>query len=206
MLKTIFIELLSKYSSNTNLHRTLWNEIEKQYSSTKRHYHSLSHLENLLIELNEIKSNIKDWDTTLFSLYYHDIIYDAKSSKNEEKSAELAIKRLKDIGYPPLKIEHCFNQIIATKSHEVNEDSDTNLFTDADLSILGSCWETYTTYISQIRKEYSIYPDFIYKPGRQKVLHHFLDMQRIFKTDYFYFKFEQQARQNIRKELKLLSS
>jgi predicted metal-dependent HD superfamily phosphohydrolase len=52
-----------------------------------------------------------------------------------------------------------------------------------------------------VRKEYLIYPDLIYNPGRKKVLHHFLAMDRIFKTDFFYNKFEQQARQNLRKEI-----
>jgi predicted metal-dependent HD superfamily phosphohydrolase len=39
---------------------------------------------------------------------------------------------------------------------------------DADLSILGKDLDTYLAYTKMIRKEYSIYPDFLYKPGRKK--------------------------------------
>ena len=205
MLKSTFFELIFKHNSNLELAEKLWVELVKEYSSKKRYYHSLTHLDNLLIQLTKIKSDINDWDTVLFSLFYHDIIYNAKSQKNEENSAELAKRRLLEIGYAQLKTEHCFKQIIATKSHEVSSNNDTNLFTDADLSILGADWPIYNKYTKQVRKEYSIYPDFMYKPGRKKVLKHFLEMERIFKTDYFYKKFEIQARKNIEQELKVYS-
>jgi predicted metal-dependent HD superfamily phosphohydrolase len=42
-----------------------------------------------------------------------------------------------------------------------------------------------------------MYPDFLYKPGRRKVLTHFLEMERIFKSDHFYQKYEEQARKNL---------
>ena len=63
----------------------------------------------------------------------------------------------------------------------------------------------YDTYCQQVRKEYSIYPDFLYKPGRKKVLEHFLNMERIFKTTYFFDLYEAQARENLRRELSSLS-
>ena len=49
-----------------------------------------------------------------------------------------------------------------------------------------------------------MYPEVVYKPGRQKVLHHFLQMPAIYKTDYFIEKYEQQARNNMLYELKEL--
>jgi predicted metal-dependent HD superfamily phosphohydrolase len=47
-----------------------------------------------------------------------------------------------------------------------------------------------------------MYPDFLYRPGRRKVLQHFLDMERIFKTEEFASKFEKQARVNLGWELR----
>jgi len=44
-----------------------------------------------------------------------------------------------------------------------------------------------------------VYPDLVYNPGRKKVLNHFLAMDSIFKTDYFYNKFDRQAKENLRK-------
>lgn len=203
MLKETFSNLLNGYTENKELIAELWVEIEKNYSGAKRHYHTLTHLEKLLLQLNEVKLNILNWDTVLFSLYYHDIVYNALKSNNEEKSAELAVKILKRLAVAPDKIDKCKAQIIATKSHKFNDDSDTNHFLDADLSILGQPWESYEEYCKNVRKEYSMYPDMIYNAGRKKVLQHFLDMQRIFKTDYFYHKLELTAKENLAKELAL---
>ncbi|WP_291963793.1 hypothetical protein [Maribacter sp.] len=204
MLQEKFNELLTKYTDDKSLINTLWSEIEKNYSGNRRHYHTLQHLDNLLAQLTDVKEEIQNWDTILFTLYYHDIIYNATKSDNEEKSANLAVKRLKEVAVSSAIIEKCKKQILATKSHLSSNDSDTNYFTDADLSVLGQSWETYTLYYKNVRKEYAIYPSFIYKPGRKKVLHHFLSMDRIFKTDIFYNKYEANAKSNLQRELKTL--
>ena len=204
MLKETFIELLTNYTDNESLKNELWTEIDKNYSSKKRHYHTLEHLNNLLYQLTAVKSEIKNWETILFTLFYHDIIYNSLKSNNEEKSAELAEKRMKQIPVSKDKIELCKKQILATKSHIKSTDSDTNYFTDADLSVLGQNWETYLLYCKNVRKEYSIYPTLVYNPGRKKVLNHFLSMDRIFKTDFFYNKFELQAKQNLQQEIESL--
>lgn len=183
----------------------LWNEIEAYYSGEKRHYHTLDHLDNLLDQLSAVKSEIQNFETILFTLFYHDIIYDSLKSDNEEKSAELAETRMTQLAVPDQMIALCKEQILATKSHVQSADSDTNYFTDADLSILGQDWKDYSRYSQNVRKEYSIYPDLVYNAGRKKVLEHFLSMDPIFKTEYFYHKFENQAKENIQKEIELLN-
>ncbi|CAN5562155.1 hypothetical protein BH11BAC5_BH11BAC5_44510 [soil metagenome] len=204
MLKKTFLRLLSNYSVSGKLAMELWNEVEIKHTGKKRHYHTLSHLENLLVQLLEVKTTIHHWDTILFTLYYHDSVYNVLQSDNEERSAALAGQRMTQMAIPAAMIANCKAQILATKQHLDNTHTDTNYFTDADLSILGSDWDTYSTYFKNVRKEYAIYPDVIYLPGRRKVLTHFLGMQRIFKTGYFYLQFEQQAKKNLQKELALL--
>ncbi|SFO24362.1 Predicted metal-dependent phosphohydrolase, HD superfamily [Paenimyroides ummariense] len=204
MLKKTFIKLLENYTYDQNLINELWFEIKQNYSDTNRHYHTLQHLENLLQQLTTIQNHIQNWNTVLFTLYYHDLVYHSTQADNEEKSAELAEKRMKQALVPKELIEHCKNQILATKSHNKSTDNDTNYFTDADLSILGQPWEAYSQYYKNVRKEYSVYTDVVYNAGRKKVLQHFLLMDRIFKTDYFYDRFENNARQNIQNEIDLL--
>ena len=203
-LKEIFSNLLINYTTNSSLINELWDEVEKNYSEKKRHYHTLQHLENLLITLTEVKSEIQHWESILFTLFYHDIIYTALKSDNEENSALLAEKRMQQLSVSNDIIERCKNQILATKSHSKSTDSDTNYFTDADLSVLGQPWEIYSLYYKNVRKEYAIYPDFIYNPGRKKVIQHFLSMNSIYKTDYFYNQFEKVAKENLMKELSSL--
>ena len=204
MLKDTFIQLVSKYTTNNIVANELWTEIEQNYSNKKRHYHTLQHLNSLLEQLTEAKKEIQNWDAILFTLYYHDIVYNTLKSDNEEKSAALAKTRMTQIAVSTQTIELCYNQILATKSHQTSSNSDTNYFTDADLAVLGKSWETYATYYKNVRKEYAIYPDFLYNRGRKKVIKHFLAMDRIFKTDFFYYKFETQAKQNLNQELNLL--
>lgn len=203
-LKSNFSDLISKYSDNEILKIDYWKEIESNYSQKSRKYHNLTHLENMILELEEVKDKISDYDVLLFSVFYHDIIYKSTSKDNEEKSAELAKKRLEKLDISTDRISKIYNQILSTKSHSKSEDSDTNFLSDSDLAILGKDWETYENYTKQIRKEYSIYPDFLYNPGRKKVLIHFLDFEQIFKTDYFKVKYEKMARENIQKEISLL--
>ena len=200
-LRRQFEELVLRYTNDVPLVYGFWTEIETKYSRKLRHYHNLHHLENLLELLIEVKPLIKDWDVTLFALFYHDLVYNPVRRDNEEKSAQCAEKRLESINFPKSGIDKCVKMILATAGHADAGDDDINLFTDADLAILGCDPARYTGYTEQVRKEYRIYPDILYKPGRRKVLQHFLNMERIFKTDYFYNKFETLARKNLNSEL-----
>jgi predicted metal-dependent HD superfamily phosphohydrolase len=203
-LKERFQHICFQYSQDQNLIDNLWSEIEKKYSEKKRHYHDLEHLENMFSELDPLKDKISNFTHISFSVFYHDVIYDASSRINEEKSAEFAKLKLQKLNLNSDCIEKISEQIIATKAHQQSIDRDTNYLLDADLSILGKDLETYIDYTKKIRKEYSIYPDLLYKPGRKNVLKHFLALENIFKTEDFREKYEVRARENIRFEIDLL--
>ncbi|MBP1165330.1 putative metal-dependent HD superfamily phosphohydrolase [Chryseobacterium sp. PvR013] len=199
-----FEQLCSSLTNDLQLINSLWKEIETRYSEKGRHYHNLFHLENMFHELEAVKANISDFTAVSFSVFYHDIIYDATSKSNEEKSAVKAEKRLSEIHVNNDKISIISEQILATKSHQQSDHADTNYLLDADLSVLGKDFKTYMEYTQNIRREYSIYPDFLYKPGRKKVLKHFLELESIFKTEYFKEKYETQSKENIKAEILLL--
>ena len=81
----IFLMKLSlEVASNEPLINKIWNEIEINYSNNKRFYHNFQHLENIYVQLVDCKDNIKQWDVMLFTLFFHDVIYDASSKSNEE--------------------------------------------------------------------------------------------------------------------------
>lgn len=203
-LKYRFNQLCFPFTQDQNLVDSLWQEIETKYSEKSRHYHNLEHLQNMFFELESVKDKVSNFSNISLSVFYHDVIYDTSSKSNEEKSAEFSKIRLENLNIDKQSIDTIFNQIIATKSHQKSDDPDTNYLLDADLSILGKDIETYLDYTKKIRKEYSIYPDFLYRPGRKKVLQHFLALENIFKTDYFREKYEVQAKENIEFEISLL--
>lgn len=202
MFETIFRNESLSLSVSQSLMDRLWNEISSRYSRHGRYYHNLSHLDKLGEELIPVQKWIQDWQTVVFSIAWHDVVYNTLRQDNEEKSARFASDQLAELGIASSKKEKCEQQILATKSHRSSDDMDTNYFTDADLSILGYDISSYMEYARQIRKEYRFYPDIIYKAGRRKVLEKFLDMETIFKTDHFRNKFEEQARTNLSAELK----
>ncbi|WP_404986829.1 hypothetical protein ACI513_07570 [Chryseobacterium sp. M5] len=202
ILKDRFESLCLNFAEDKILIKKFWTEIEKNYSRKSRHYHNLQHLETLFEEIEHVKDKIKNFNTISFSIFYHDVIYDAASKLNEEKSADVAKERLEILGLNNEDLQQVYEQILATKSHQKSENEDANFLLDADLSVLGKTSEVYSEYTKQIRKEYSIYPDFLYKPGRKKVLQHFLELESIYKTEFFRNKYEIQARENIEFELK----
>ena len=203
MIKETFLNLIRKYSENEDYNLECWNEIENNYSSKSRHYHNLEHLENMLSELSKIQSEVKNLDCLLFAIYYHDIIYKPTKSNNEHQSALTFENRISKTSFDNLN--ECMSQIEATKEHKISDDYDTNILLDLDLSVLGKTSEDYKKYSGNIRKEYQIYPDFMYRKGRKKVLKSILELDFIYKTDYFKRLYENQAKENLRLELKQLS-
>jgi len=206
MLQNIFLDLTGRYSSDKKLQSDFWNEIVGHYSSSDRFYHNLNHLENIIEQLNNVRSQLKNYDSLLFAVFYHDIIYDVRRNDNEEQSARFAEEKMILLSVPKPVLTHCIEHILATKAHNAGSLPDTDYFTDADLSILGHLPEIYHQYALDIRKEYAMYPDDVYFPGRQKVLNHFLKMDSVFKTEAFIQMFESQARQNLQTELLTLCS
>lgn len=176
-LKIEFQNLTSRFTSDQSIINSLWDEIEKQYTLEIRHYHGLNHIHSMLLQAKKVKTVIANYDVFLFAIWYHDIIYKPTKKDNEEKSAILAIKRLKTLKIDEKSLNSIENLIVSTKKHNVilTQNNDNLYLLDIDLSILGTPWDTYKSYTKSIRKEYAIYPDFMYKKGRKQVLQHFLE-------------------------------
>ncbi|MEX0996914.1 MAG: hypothetical protein WDZ45_07690 [Flavobacteriaceae bacterium] len=200
-LKTLWNDLTARYTGDRNFTDTCWLEIENAYTGKARHYHNLGHLEFMVGLALQHKSRLEDVEVVLFSIYYHDLVYKITRRDNEEKSAAIAQERLTALGLPLPKVKACHNQILATKNHTARSDQDTGYLIDFDLAILGESPENYREYKRKIRREYALYPNFLYNKGRKKVLQHFLDMDSIFKTRDFKEKYEQQARRNMADEM-----
>ena len=202
-------QLMRRQKAPTQYIVPLWREILSAYTNENRHYHNLEHLLELFIQADKFRSKIKDFDTLELSIWYHDIIYQCLRKDNEEKSALFAKYRLEAINYPRQKLVRCYEQINATKKHELTKESndlDTALFLDFDLVILGKDWVTYEKYFQQIRKEYSIFPAFLYNRGRKKVIRQLLDRPQLYKTNYYVEHYEKTARINLQRELDFISA
>lgn len=197
--------LCSAYCPDNKVVRECWQQIEDAYRARRRYYHNLQHLRQLLAQADRYLSLLQDYDGIRFSIFYHDIIYSSLRKDNELRSAVLAGKMLDKIGFPTLRANRVLRQIRATQQHTIPggpADPDLPYFLDFDLAILGSDWDTYQNYTRQIRREYQIYPGWMYRKGRRKVLIHFLERSRLFFTSLYFEHYEFRARENLNRELK----
>lgn len=198
-MKARYFSCLTPYTDDIVLLEACWGEILTSYSDQRRGYHTLAHLQHFSQQLDLCKHNLSDYPTVYLAMIYHDIVYFMMDGTNEAKSALVAVDHLSGLNYPSHLIGNCVEMILATKAHAENRDTTINYFIDADMSILGADNASYARYATGIRKEYgdSIYFD----AGRAQVLRSFLAMEKIFKTDLFYEKYEKQARLNIQREI-----
>ncbi|MEZ4781674.1 MAG: hypothetical protein R2816_08955 [Flavobacteriaceae bacterium] len=205
-LKEEWINLTSRYCKDISLRNEFWDEIRSCYSEKSRYYHNLKHIYNILLQADEMKSKIEDFDALKLAIWYHDIIYKPSKKNNEEKSSLFAKNRLNSLNFDEKRAKIVQNFIVSTKKHQLilSETDDNAYFLDFDLSILGTDWETYKNYYQNIRKEYKIYPDFLYNPNRKKILNHFLERETLYFTEVYQVKYELQARANLKKEITLL--
>ncbi|OQP54619.1 hypothetical protein A4H97_21890 [Niastella yeongjuensis] len=207
-LRAIWEQLAGKYCSDPALSDRLFNELEKKYTTTRRHYHNLAHIQALLAFCESYEHELRDADVVAFSVFYHDIIYNVLRKDNEPRSAQLAVKRLQALSVPPEKTEQVKLYIEATQTHAittaVTHTGDLQLFLDFDMSILGADWAAYEAYTRQVRREYRIYPDKVYYPGRKQFLQHCLQTGHVFQTPVFCEQYEARARENMARELTTL--
>jgi predicted metal-dependent HD superfamily phosphohydrolase len=195
-------ELLLKISFNPTEINTLWLELKKVYSTPSRHYHNLTHLEEMIVLFDSYHTELQFPNEVLYSIFYHDYVYKVTRKDNEQKSAEKAVSILPTKS--KLDKDMIFTMICATQLHQHNEVEDINWLIDFDLKVLSKDWNEYQLYAKQIRNEYRIYPNFMYKPGRKKALEHFMTTEFVYQTDEFRRKFEKSARRNIQDEIELL--
>jgi len=189
-----FLGLATAHGAASETAERWWRELERRYSEPHRHYHTLTHIEQMLEVLPHAP------ETVLAAVWFHDAAY--SGSQDEERSAALAREALEHLRFPAETIALVEQWILATKTHQAASlPPDGQRFLDADLSILGSDHERYRRYTEEVREEYAPIPEPVFRGGRAAILTRFLERPRIYATDEFYEKFEQRARENMEWEL-----
>lgn len=197
------------YTKQESLIINSFQAFYRSYQAPGRFYHNFHHLRALFLEKDLKEDLLIAPNEVEFAIWYHDLVYEVTQKDNETQSAQRAKMQLSSLGLKPEPIDRIVTWIEATQKHKVEHSkssSDLFYFLDFDLSILGGEWPAYLQYINQIRSEYQIYPDAVYRPGRIAVLQSLLDRDWIYHTQVYRNTKEKQARQNIRREIHLLHS
>jgi len=200
--------LSKKYFLDNADAQEVWTVLQYHYSQSDRHYHGLTHLKALFITSSTLQLKWEQEDIVHFAIWFHDVIYDATRTDNEQKSTELALDYLqKKTSLSTTQLQTIEFLILATVSHSLLIDTlDCRQFLDLDLSILGASWPSYQQYAAQIRQEYQHVPSQLYQQGRSQVLEKFLERETIFYSKIFQERYEKQARENMQREIQLLKS
>lgn len=205
-LKNDLRDLFEVFSGDERKIGALSDLLISKYSENHRAYHNLSHVFILYSYAADLKNQIADYESMRLAIWFHDAIYDPKSSLNEIESAALAVESLSELSYPLVAIEKVEKMILATQKHDASGlDADGKLFLDLDLGILGANPAVYFKYTKAIRAEYSFVPEDLYRAKRREILEAFLRRDFIYYTDKWRETHEFAARMNIENEIKELS-
>ncbi len=204
------LKLKEKFSIATNNQlitsrkkEELWKGIFKAHNQSSRTYHNLSHLYSITEIFDQFQPINVNRGVFYWITFFHDYIYKSTKKDNEVKSAALAKQILTPL-LPLDQVEIISTIIESTARHIPQMEVPEQLFfLDADLAILATEEGLYDKYTTAIRQEYQIYPDLLYRPGRKKVLTHFLERPHIYYTPAFQ-EYEEIARSNLKRELEKL--
>lgn len=196
MKKTQWLDLMTRLKFEDNL--VTYTKLQNSYNEKHRHYHNNKHIEATLKHLENAKGLAEDYEAIEIAIWFHDAIYKIFSSSNESDSANWAAKFLKENNASDDLIKKIHKLIMATLHNATSIDNDEQLLVDIDLSILGSSPEVYSEFEKQVRKEYRLIPDFIYKRKRKEVLNSFLERKRIYSHNYFFNLLESNAKNNLK--------
>ena len=184
--------------------RDAYDALVARYAEPHRKYHTLRHLEDCFTKLEEIRDLAGHPADVELALWYHDAIYDTRSTRNEALSANLAAGTATDAGVDAARIRRIEDLVLATRHAAIPADPDATVLVDVDLSILGALPQAFDRYEQQVREEYGWGPGLLYRRERRKILRAFLARPAIFGTPPFRERYEPQARANIEQSLKAL--
>jgi predicted metal-dependent HD superfamily phosphohydrolase len=177
------------------------NLIER-WSEPQRRYHTLDHLTAVLDRVEVLEDYAADPDLVRLAAWFHDAVYLPERSTNEERSARLAERALREAGVAEEKVAEVVRLVLLTVTHDpADDDPNGQVLCDADLAVLASAPDAYAAYAAAVRAEYGFVPDEAFRTGRAAVLRQLLDLPRLFRTPHGQREWEGPARENLRAEL-----
>jgi predicted metal-dependent HD superfamily phosphohydrolase len=203
MTGLIEFEAWAELAGDSATARTEWAALIAAWSEPHRRYHDLAHLAAVLGLVGELADAATDRDAVRLAAWYHDVVYDPRSSDNEQVSAERARAGLRGL-VPDARLTEVERLVRLTAGHDPEPgDTDGAVLCDADLAVLAGPPDAYATYASAIRIEYAHLSDHEFTSGRIAVLERLLALPALYRTEKAQ-AWTATARANLTAELTLL--
>lgn len=183
----------------------LFESVLARHRERARHYHDVRHVRWVVRHVVELAERVAvaDLDAIVAAAFFHDAIYEVDRSDNERRSAELAVRCLREIGWDPERCDRVAAMIVATEhltGGSGDVDLDTAVLLAADLAVLGADPGAYSDYVRRIRREYGHLDDDEWRTGRSAVLAGFLARPSIFPPALGLDTWDRRARANLTAE------
>ena len=182
----------------------LFGQLLAAWNEPQRHYHTQQHLHECLSQFERLRAAADHPAEIELALWFHDAVYDVQASDNETRSADWARSAMQAADMSGAIIRRVTALILATRHDAAPQTCDQQLLLDIDLSILGATPERFAEYSRQIRAEYQWVPETAYRERRATILQQFLARPRLFNSELFCQRFEQQARANLMQAIEQL--
>lgn len=187
-----------------------WAQLAAGYGQPGRAYHNLDHILDCLEGLDHHGAAVAaDPAALAAALWFHDVEDERGDPAAVARSADAAaaVFTTPGAGMAAGFAEKVRTLILATDYARPwpptasAASGDEELMRDLDLAILGQPPERYARYAAAIRAEYAAVPEAEFRPGRARILSGFLQGERIYRTDVFHRRLEENARANLRAEV-----
>lgn len=179
----------------------LYRELMSRYRDPHRSYHNERHLDECLSCFADVGAEARRPAEIEMAIWFHDAIYDSRRQDNEDLSADWAQRETVRFGVSRESAERIHSLILATKHQCAPVTQDSKILVDVDLAILGADFSRFDQYEKQVREEYSWVPGFLFRRKRRQLLEELLGRQTIYSTPLFRERYEQRARDNLRRSL-----
>jgi len=182
--------------------RAIWSLLVQHYSEPHRFYHDREHLAHCLDELDLAATLVAHPDQVEMAIWFHDVINEPGANDNEQRSADF----FRGLGGTLFDTEFAnavTDLILVTTHREAPSIPDQCFICDIDLASFGCPWECFLRDSSAVKAEFSGTEEEYYR-GKEAFLRAMLDRSRIFLTDFFNRRYEQQARENIGRLLDMM--
>ena len=176
----------------------IFTELNDRYSERHRVYHTAGHIRHCLAEFKQVKDMLINPDAVELAIWFHDAIFVPGASDNEVRSAEFSQEILWR-GYVSDELRARVLSLIMATKHDGKlspSDPDAIMMADIDLSSLGAYPQMFDENAQRLRREMCLSNEKFFK--RQAIfLVNLFQRDSIYGTDFFYEKYERQARKNI---------
>ena len=167
------------------------------YGESQRYYHTLEHIDHCLGMFDDCHTLLQAPAAVELAVWFHDVVFEPGQPDNELRSAELYRDFARGVHSENL-IDHVYGLIMATLHNGFAlEGIDVEYIVDIDLSSFGLTWDEFLRDSENLRRENPHLEDKAYYRNQGYFQARLLERPRFFLSDFFYQRYETQARSNL---------